>query len=104
MLGVGQKLPAFTDYAGLYARNAEHKNKEPFDLPQRWFDTLILAFAGVRTRGVNLAILTLGFAEELRDELENITGCVLEAALTQRAQEINWQLLKDERQWRQGWL
>ena len=34
----GQKLAAYTDYAGLYARNTEHKNKEPFDLPQRWFD------------------------------------------------------------------
>lgn len=40
----------------------------------------------------------------LRDELETITGCVLEAALTQRAQEIDWQLLKDDSRWRQGWL
>ena len=40
----------------------------------------------------------------LRDELENITGCVLEAALTQRAEEMDWQLLKDESRWRQGWL
>lgn len=34
----GKRIPAYTNFAGLYARNAEHKNKEPFDLPQRWFD------------------------------------------------------------------
>jgi len=34
----GQKIPAYTNFAGLYERNAEHKNKEPFDLPQRWVD------------------------------------------------------------------
>jgi hypothetical protein len=34
----GKPVPAYTTLAGLYARNAEHKNKEPFDLPQRWFD------------------------------------------------------------------
>lgn len=34
----GKKVPAFTDFAGLYARNEEHKNKEPFDLPGRWFE------------------------------------------------------------------
>lgn len=34
----GKQIPAYTTMAGLYARNAEHKNKEPFDLPQRWFD------------------------------------------------------------------
>jgi hypothetical protein len=34
----GKKIPAYTTFAGLYARNAEHHNKEPFDLPQRWFD------------------------------------------------------------------
>jgi hypothetical protein len=34
----GKKIPAYTTYAGLYARNAEHQNKEPFDLPQRWLD------------------------------------------------------------------
>src|SRR5204863_1562188 len=31
-------IPAYTNFAGLYARNAEHKDKEPFDLPQRWKD------------------------------------------------------------------
>lgn len=40
----------------------------------------------------------------LRDELETITACVLEAALTQRAEVIDWQLLKDDSRWRQGWL
>jgi hypothetical protein len=34
----GKPVAAYTDFAGLYARNAEHKNKEPFDLPQRWAD------------------------------------------------------------------
>lgn len=34
----GKKIPAYTTFAGLYARNTEHKNKEPFDLPKRWFD------------------------------------------------------------------
>lgn len=40
----------------------------------------------------------------LRDELENITGCVIEAVLTQRAEEIDWQVLQDDALWRQGWL
>jgi hypothetical protein len=34
----GQKIPAYTTFAGLYERNAEHKNKEPFDLPPRWLE------------------------------------------------------------------
>ncbi|MES2694420.1 MAG: S46 family peptidase [Verrucomicrobiota bacterium] len=32
----GKKIPAYTTMAGLYARSAEHKNKEPFDIPTRW--------------------------------------------------------------------
>ena len=32
------KFPPFTDFAGLYQRSAEHDNKPPFDLPQRWID------------------------------------------------------------------
>jgi hypothetical protein len=32
----GKQIPAFTDFAGLYRRSAEHDNKPPFDLPQRW--------------------------------------------------------------------
>jgi hypothetical protein len=32
----GKQIPAFTDFAGLYQRSAEHDNKPPFDLPQRW--------------------------------------------------------------------
>ncbi len=39
----------------------------------------------------------------LRDELENVIGCVLEAVLTQRAQQIDWRLLQDDAQWQQGW-
>ena len=34
----GKQIPAFTDFAGLYQRAAEHDNKPPFDLPQRWID------------------------------------------------------------------
>jgi peptidase S46-like protein len=34
----GKQVPAFTDFAGLYARSAEHNNQPPFDLPQRWID------------------------------------------------------------------
>jgi Peptidase S46 len=34
----GKQIPAFTDFAGLYQRSADHENKPPFDLPQRWID------------------------------------------------------------------
>jgi peptidase S46-like protein len=34
----GKKIPFETTYAGLYEKNAEKKNLEPFDLPKRWFD------------------------------------------------------------------
>jgi hypothetical protein len=34
----GKQIPPITDFAGLYQRAAEHKNKDPFDLPQRWID------------------------------------------------------------------
>ncbi len=34
----GKQIPAFTDFAGLDRRSAEHDNKPPFDLPQRWID------------------------------------------------------------------
>lgn len=34
----GQQVAPLTDFAGLYARSAEHKNQPPFDLPQRWID------------------------------------------------------------------
>jgi hypothetical protein len=32
----GRTVPAFTDFAGLYARAAAHGSREPFDLPERW--------------------------------------------------------------------
>lgn len=32
----GRTVPAYTDFAGLYARSAEHHNAPPFDLPNRW--------------------------------------------------------------------
>ena len=34
----GQKVPATTNFAGLYARSAEQENKAPFDLPPRWVE------------------------------------------------------------------
>jgi hypothetical protein len=42
----GKQIPAFTDFAGLYQRSAEHDNKPPFDLPKRWVD---------KKAGLNLA-------------------------------------------------
>jgi hypothetical protein len=32
----GKRVPAFTTFAGLYKRAAEHGNKFPFELPLRW--------------------------------------------------------------------
>ena len=34
----GKQIPAFTNFQGMYERAAEHENKPPFDLPQRWND------------------------------------------------------------------
>ena len=34
----GRQIPALTNFEGLYQRSAEHENKPPFDLPQRWID------------------------------------------------------------------
>src|SRR5438046_1572961 len=34
----GKQIPPFTDFAGLYQRSAEHDNKPPFEIPQRWID------------------------------------------------------------------
>jgi hypothetical protein len=34
----GKRIPAYTTFAGLYERNARQRNKEPFELPQRWLD------------------------------------------------------------------
>jgi hypothetical protein len=34
----GKQIPAFTNFQGMYERAAEHQNKPPFDLPQRWTD------------------------------------------------------------------
>ena len=35
----GKTVPAYTNFAGLYRRAAEHENKTPFDLPPRWVDS-----------------------------------------------------------------
>jgi hypothetical protein len=32
----GKHVPAITDFAGLYQRSEQHKDKPPFDLPPRW--------------------------------------------------------------------
>jgi hypothetical protein len=34
----GKQVPAFTNFQGMFERAAEHENKAPFDLPQRWID------------------------------------------------------------------
>ncbi|HYR23694.1 MAG TPA: S46 family peptidase [Chthoniobacterales bacterium] len=34
----GKPVPAFTNFQGMFERAAEHQNKAPFDLPQRWID------------------------------------------------------------------
>ena len=34
----GKRIPAFTTFAGLYRRAAEHGNKFPFELTKRWLD------------------------------------------------------------------
>src|SRR5438105_3248218 len=33
-----KQVPAFTDFAGLYQRAADHDYRPPFDLPKRWID------------------------------------------------------------------
>ena len=40
----------------------------------------------------------------LRDADEQVVACVIEAVLSQRAQTMDCQVLRDETQWRQGWL
>ncbi|HXD85523.1 MAG TPA: S46 family peptidase [Urbifossiella sp.] len=34
----GKKVPAYTDFAGLYERSREQGNKGPFELPKRWVE------------------------------------------------------------------
>jgi hypothetical protein len=34
----GKKIPAFTDFAGMYQRADQHENRPPFQLPARWVD------------------------------------------------------------------
>ncbi|EJG1802542.1 TPA: TIGR02450 family Trp-rich protein [Vibrio parahaemolyticus] len=37
------------------------------------------------------------------DEDGNVVKCVIEAVMSKREQEMNWQNLKDPELWRQGW-
>jgi hypothetical protein len=37
-LEAGRPVPAYTTLGGIFERNTEHKNKEPFDLPPRWLE------------------------------------------------------------------
>ena len=39
----------------------------------------------------------------LRDELEVVISCELQAVLTQRTQTLDWRALQDDTCWRQGW-
>ncbi len=32
----GKPVAPFTDFAGLYARSAQHQNRSPYELPERW--------------------------------------------------------------------
>jgi hypothetical protein len=34
----GQRVPPYTDFAGMYAWSQEHNNQYPFELPKRWWD------------------------------------------------------------------
>ena len=34
----GKKIPAYTDFAGLYARSAQHNGEAPWDLAPRWVE------------------------------------------------------------------
>ena len=37
------------------------------------------------------------------DEDGNVVRCVIEAVMSKRDREMNWQDLKDSEQWMQGW-
>ena len=37
------------------------------------------------------------------DEEGDVTQCLLEAVMTRRVEGIDWQQLKDARNWQQGW-
>lgn len=39
----------------------------------------------------------------IRNEQQNIVGCILEAVHSSREIEIDWRTLKDPEQWRMGW-
>lgn len=41
--------------------------------------------------------------ELIRDEQDNILGVELQAALTQRSQQLDWHQLQDSERWLQGW-
>lgn len=39
----------------------------------------------------------------LRDEQERVTGCLLEAVLSRRSEQIDWRQLRDPEHWLPGW-
>ena len=40
----------------------------------------------------------------LRDDADQVHGCVLEAVHSKREQEIDWRDLRDGEIWKQGWV
>ena len=41
--------------------------------------------------------------ELIRDEMQRVRGCLLQAVLTHRVQTIDWRDLKDDTRWLAGW-
>lgn len=39
----------------------------------------------------------------VRDEAERVCGCILEAVMTRREQQVDWRVLKDATRWQPGW-
>ena len=39
----------------------------------------------------------------IRDELENIETCMMEAVINKHSYEVKWQSLKDNSIWQMGW-
>jgi tryptophan-rich hypothetical protein len=39
----------------------------------------------------------------IRDDADNVTGCVIEAVYSKRETTIDWRELQDSDRWQQGW-